>query len=52
MGPLRQKAEQKTERMNLRKTGQDWHNYYYILAAWKIIMNRFHQQNWKLLLAL
>lgn len=27
--------------INLRATGQDWHNHYYISVAWKIIMNHF-----------
>ena len=52
VAPLRQKAEQKKERMTRSKTGQDWRNHYYILTAWKILVNHFHQPNQKFFLAL
>ena len=57
----RQKAEQKRERMTLRKTGQDRHNHFLILfyfifsiifTAWKILVNHFHQPHQKFFLAL
>lgn len=39
----REPGKQPRERggINLRETGQDWHNHYYISVAWKIIMNHF-----------